>query len=241
MVEDFDIEIRNGKKTLIKYHGNKQHVIIPDDIEIISFYAFGHNSSIYNVQIPHSVTEIRSSAFENCHNLVLVEIPEGVRIIDKGAFSQCTWLTSMHIPGSVTEIGEGAFANCCSLVSVVIYEGVKEIQSTAFSHCTSLTNLQLPNSLLKIGSEAFADCSSLTSVVIPKGINRSIGKHFGIVPDWKLGSFITMNLCQQHPLMNSAINSSSSWMKINNVSESYLSWILKRNGMIYQKNSLVGW
>lgn len=40
MVNDFDIEIHDGKKTLIKYHGHEQNVILPPDTEVIGVEAF---------------------------------------------------------------------------------------------------------------------------------------------------------------------------------------------------------
>ena len=54
-------------------------------------------------------------AFYSCTSLTNVEIGDSVTNIDYGAFNKCTSLTSIVIPDSVTSIGDYAFYQCTSL------------------------------------------------------------------------------------------------------------------------------
>jgi len=79
--------------------------------------------------IPSSVTNIESSAFEDCTSLININIPNSVTSIGDYAFN-CENLTSITIPASVTSIGDYAFAGCDNLTSVT-FQGT--ITSTKFT------------------------------------------------------------------------------------------------------------
>jgi hypothetical protein len=112
MANDFDIEIIDGKKTLTKYNGSEQNIIIPNEVEIIGPNAFENCSQVTSVDIPGNVTIIAYFAFLNCKNLVSVVICEGVRLISNGAFAGCTNLTSINLPIGVRDIYEDVFDGC---------------------------------------------------------------------------------------------------------------------------------
>lgn len=97
MADDFETEIIDGKKVLIKYHGSEQNIIIPDGIEIIGDDAFFMNSSLSSVHIPETVTTIGESAFYCCYNLTVLNLPEGIKVIGTQAF-RGTLLTNIKIP-----------------------------------------------------------------------------------------------------------------------------------------------
>ena len=91
-------------------------------------------------------------------------IPAVVTDIGSSAFEDCVSLTSVTIPGNVTAIGNRAFYNCTSLVSVTIENGVTSIGQEAFSDCTSLTSITIPRSVTNIGFHAFDSCTNLTKI-----------------------------------------------------------------------------
>ncbi|MCQ2572424.1 MAG: leucine-rich repeat protein [Treponema sp.] len=201
IIEDF---IKNSKfsddgKTLKKYNGNQEKVIIPDSVTEIGADAFRGSTSLSSVTIPNAVTKIGRTAFYGCTSLSSITIPDSVTEIGNFAFSSCTSLASITIPDSVTEIGEGVFQNCkiqelkhklfhiehglciedgklyysdSSMKSVNIPDSVTEIESSAFNGCTSLSSVTIPNSVTKIGNFAFNACTSLFSITIPDSVTK---------------------------------------------------------------------
>ena len=131
-------------------------------------------SSIKEVLIPNSVTNIGASAFRSSKNLKLIEIPSSVINIGGYAFCGCSSLISIKIPNSVTSIGDSAFESCTGLKSIEISTNVKSISYGMLRGCTNLTSIKIPNSVTSIGDYAFYVCSSLTSIAIPDSVT-SIG------------------------------------------------------------------
>jgi hypothetical protein len=102
-----------SKTTLIRYPEGRTEKIysIPNRVATIDEQAFA-GSSLTNVTIPNSVTEIGRSAFTS------ITIPNSVTWIEESAFSGCTALTSITIGEGVTWIGNRAFEGCNGLTTV---------------------------------------------------------------------------------------------------------------------------
>lgn len=100
-LKDFGFVIDNNKKTI--------------NVTPIEDFAFEGCSSLKEIHIPNSITEIGVSAFEGCSSLEKIHIPDSVTKIGDFAFKDCTSLKEVNIPDSVTKIGKSAFANCISL------------------------------------------------------------------------------------------------------------------------------
>jgi len=143
----FTFTINNGSVTIAKYTGSENSVTIPSTTN------------------GYQVTSIGSSAFLNCSSVTNVTIPNTVTNIDFQAFTYCG-LTSVTIPDSVTGIKGSAFMYCSSLASLTIGESVISIGYDVFYGCSSLTNVIIPNSVTNIKSTAFAYCSSLTNITV---------------------------------------------------------------------------
>ncbi|MBO5904528.1 MAG: leucine-rich repeat protein [Clostridia bacterium] len=148
---------------------------IPDTVSNIKSYVFEGCKSITSVTIPSSVTSIGNSAFYNCSSLISIEIPRSVTSIGNSAFYNCSSLTSVEIPDSVTSIGDSAFAGCSSCTSVEIPDSVTSIGIFAFNRCSRLTSVEIPDSVTSIGDSAFSSCNSLASIEIPDSV-RSMGE-----------------------------------------------------------------
>ncbi len=138
-------------------------------VTTIGLYAF-KNCDLTSVEIPNSVTNIKSEAFYYCSNLTSLKIPGSVTSIDQSAFKNCIHLASVEILNSVTSIGYQTFSGCTSLTSVALGNNVTGIDRRAFEKCTSLTSIEIPNSVTSIGTGAFDGCSSLKSVTLPNSI-----------------------------------------------------------------------
>ncbi len=103
--------------------------------------------------------------FSNSTSLASIEIPESVTSIKSSAFAN-TALTEIKIPDNVTEIGGNAFDSVTELTTVHFSESsnLTTIGSYAFKKCTGLTNLTIPKSVTEIGNDIFQDTDSVTSV-----------------------------------------------------------------------------
>ena len=142
-------------------------IIIPDTVTSIGGFMYctgitsiGPVGSGASVEIPESVTYIRSEAFMYCNSLKSVTIPQSVKYIGKLAFCDCASLAIVKFEddSNLMSIHERAFLNCCSLTSINIPESVTSIGEGAFSQCYSLIEVCNKSSLnIEAGSEAFGE------------------------------------------------------------------------------------
>lgn len=184
---------RNGCNAIIETATNTLvsgcvNTIIPNDCEIISFYAFHKCTRLTQINIPNSVIIIDAYAFESCSGLTQIVIPNSVTDIKNNAFASCTGLLNVTLSDAVSFVGCDAFYNCRSLLSPIhnsklfvrlpqnysgIYtmpEGIEEITCGAINYCDSLTSIVLPQSLRRIKSLAFHACRMLDTITIPKKV-----------------------------------------------------------------------
>lgn len=154
-------------------------ITIPDSVTDIGYRAFSGCSSLTGITIPSSVTNIGNRAFRGCSSLTDITIPSSVTIIEDRAFDGCSRLARVTIENGVTRIGSGAFFGCSGLVELKIYDGMAEIDSSAFEGCSRLTCIEIPGSVSNIGERAFFGCSNLNAVTIPKRFKSELKSIFG--------------------------------------------------------------
>ena len=121
------------------------HVAIPATYKTIADGAY-NNGVFYNarttvkgVNLPSTLTEIGSYAFEACSNLTKIKLPENLITIDNSAFSGCTGLTKIVLPEGLVTIGSGAFDNCIGLSTITIPSTVRSLDFDSFSGATRFT------------------------------------------------------------------------------------------------------
>ena len=141
-----------------------KEVTIPDSVETIEDYAFGH-CPLISVTIPDSVTSIGEGAFYCCTKLTRISLPAGIPAIPKMAFDGCTALVSLSVPEGVALIDGYAFRSCTALTAVDLPDSLTEIGPNAFNSCRKLASLKIPAQVTKIGSNAFYGCKALTAAV----------------------------------------------------------------------------
>lgn len=164
----FNYTVNGGTATIVQYTGQGGTVVIPATIDentvvSIGFGAFA-GSTVTNVVIPNTITNIGGSAFSGCYGLTSVNIPNSVTIIRSMTFSECMQLSSITIPGSVTTIENNAFS-VCGLTSITIPDSVTNIEDHAFE-INPLTSVFIPDSVVSLGRPIFYDCTSLTNISV---------------------------------------------------------------------------
>ena len=138
---DFTYTVYDNYVEINGYTGTDLYVVIPSEIESKPVTKIGNSafewSSVLDIELPESITEIGEYAFYHCSNIMSIELPDGL-----------------------TMIGESAFEWCISLASIEIPEGVKKIEWSTFYCCEDLTEAKIPEET-EIVENAFDGCDSL--------------------------------------------------------------------------------
>ncbi|MBE6594012.1 MAG: hypothetical protein E7642_08520 [Ruminococcaceae bacterium] len=174
---DLIFEAVNDSYCTVSIGVNKSEIIaIPESykglpvkvIESFSDYVSG-NSTLKEIYIPASVTEISEAAFASARELRIVHIAEGSQLekIGNEAFYMCRKLEKIELEnceGNLKSIGYRAFSYCQNLKSIYIPEGVTEILSNAFSDCELLSSVYYPSTVTSVQPYVFAQCHSLKNI-----------------------------------------------------------------------------
>ena len=159
----------------LKYLGNNENIVIPDEATQLVCGLFEGNEKIRSVIIPDSVNMIEDNAFKNCTALESVKFGAGVTEISAYAFCGCKSLKKIEIPNSVKSIGEYGFYNCTSLSSVSLDSCcIKRINEGTFKGCAALKNITLPESLTDLNLHALFE-SGIEELYIPKNVSSIRG------------------------------------------------------------------
>lgn len=114
------------------------------------------------------ITTIGARAFAKC-SFPMANIPHGVTHIEKSAFENCSQLSTLRLPATLTTLGEFAFSNCTSLASITLPESLASIEQGAFWGCWTLMGITIPRATQSIAYGAFSGCASLDSLSVAYG------------------------------------------------------------------------
>ena len=130
------------------------YYIVEEDTyyEIENSYIDLFREKIKNVIIEDGISSL-NEAFMGCTSLSNITIPNSVTEIGYCAFSNCELLKEITIPNNVIEIGMSAFDGCISLENVKLSENLAYIGNGAFLGCSSLKEITIPSSVMVISSE----------------------------------------------------------------------------------------
>ena len=103
---------KDGRKLLAVQGVLNGAYSVKEGTRIICDCAFSFCSSLSEIVIPSSVTNIGDWAFSGCDSLSEIVIPSSVTSIGHHAFYGCRSLSEIVIPSSVTSIGDWAFYDC---------------------------------------------------------------------------------------------------------------------------------
>lgn len=202
-LEEMTVPFTSEVDSLTYYFGVEQNRNLPESLKkvtitsasIIKARTFSEITSLTEVVLPDTVTEIEEKAFEKCANLFSFTFPNELKIIGEEAFRDCWNLKTLSFPNklesigkfafyncqavwkvemtsSVTHIGEGAFSHCQMLDEVTLSSALREIAPRLFDWCTRLRELVLGDHIKTIGEEAFNNAVSLETINFPNGLYK---------------------------------------------------------------------
>ncbi|HNX87974.1 MAG TPA: leucine-rich repeat domain-containing protein [Paludibacteraceae bacterium] len=92
-----------------------------NEIPVHSFSTFGKTigkTSLKSIQLPTTLTSIRTNSFYKCKGLTSIVIPNMVTSIESQAFYNCSGLTEVTLGSSVSTIEDAVFYQCSSLNTI---------------------------------------------------------------------------------------------------------------------------
>ncbi|MBQ7158456.1 MAG: leucine-rich repeat protein [Treponema sp.] len=150
------------------------------------------------VELPLSVSSVRSGAFANCSKVTAFSLATRTeeyqqdgkileRVIENEYFSVRDGILyskdmkrlvqfpggksgRVTIPNTVEVIGRESFAYGGRVTAVEIPESVRTIEKMAFGYCSALQSVIFPAGIISIGKQAFVWCTSLGAVTIPASV-----------------------------------------------------------------------
>ena len=142
-------------------------------VKYIGSSAF-QNSTVTNVTVPSSVTDILGNAFAGCIDLTEVTLSEGLQDISSFAF-QGTGVTSLTIPGTVTSVQTGAMEAMKSLTKLTFAYGAERLDMdwTVFGGTNNVTELVVDRDF------TFNNGSSISYETVKK---VTFGEHLTKIP-----------------------------------------------------------
>ncbi|MBO5110790.1 MAG: leucine-rich repeat protein [Clostridia bacterium] len=165
--------------------------VIPTDGSVtrIGAYAFAF-SSIENIVIPETVTEIGTGAFLFCQNLNSLDVPASVATIGDYAFYGCSGFETITVAANNAG-GFYAQDNCLIKDGTVLLGGkyatiptdpaVTAIGYGAFAF-SQVERVEIPNNITTIAESAFDYCSQLTAVILPTSVTSLHADAFAECP-----------------------------------------------------------
>lgn len=156
------------------------------ELDIISEYAF-YNSSLAEITIPASVSQIGMGAFQSCEKLNTFIFEDDIKLkkIEASVFS-AAGLDEITIPRHVQHIESRAFAETYSMTTVKFEENSEllVIGNKAFYN-SAVESIEIPRTVVDICESAFLYCTILKTVTFEEGseivsIGRSAFNRSGI-------------------------------------------------------------
>lgn len=166
-LEILDLSATTGLTTIVGCNGMKylREVKFPDGITSIGEESFKNCTAIDEIEIPASVKEIKSRAFQ--YSSIRVINLENVEYIGENSF-EYSRIAKIDI-SSAKKVDYSAFYNCHALESAK-FPNIIDIMNYSFYNC-NLSKIEVPNSCKFIGWSAFEYNSNLKEIEIGTGIN----------------------------------------------------------------------
>ena len=170
--KEFSYSIDNEEIYINEYLGNKEMVVIPEQLDglpVVSIKASafrGQSQSVKHIVLPASISIINKQdyssigTFQECTELERIDVAEEnkyFKSIDGVLFNREQTILIKYPPKK-------------KAVSYKVSERVLKIEEAAFLDCDVLEELILPENLIKIGARAINGCSSLKAIALSEGV-----------------------------------------------------------------------
>lgn len=104
--------------------GTQEKIVLDlSETDNITLPEWSSNTSIKEIILPDTMTEISTGAFYGFESLETITLPQGLTTIGDSAFLGCEQLTTIDIPATVTSIGDFAFFLDLKNLKTIIYRG----------------------------------------------------------------------------------------------------------------------
>lgn len=189
-----DVLYSKDMSVLYRYCSDKRSFSVPENVQIIGEDAFGGNKSLERMDIPSSVSRIKSEAFSDWEKEKELHFAGDVPEMGSSTFSNskvriyCSedWKAETILKNYGGEIrwfkpsGEIKFVVQDSKlvkyigndINVIVPENLKIKIINSFSFNKNLESIRLPKGVETIDSYAFCECVKLKSVIIPESVTN---------------------------------------------------------------------
>ena len=155
-------------------------LVIGDNVQNVSQYAFAEAPLLDSVYIGSGVTAIDANAFYGTNHVHYLHYNNNHftdTTFPVAAFGSFAALTQLVVGGNVLHIPSSAFAQKDSLRQVSFSTSLVTIGDSAFYGCTSLQGpLQLSTALTGIGTSAFQGCTNMSGTLVLPASLQTIGQ-----------------------------------------------------------------
>ena len=177
--------LQDGTAKIISCIPKKNSLVIPEYVDGYRITVLGEKtlsgfSTVEEVDIPDSVTEIDSGAFMGLGNLRTVRMSENISEIGDRAFYNCSALGHLDL-FSVKTIGSQAFYGCSSLDEAVLpktasFVGANAYEKSGIKRAVINSDFEFNAATYTDKARIFAECASLETVIFGEGVTS--------IPSW---------------------------------------------------------
>ncbi|MCR5077147.1 MAG: leucine-rich repeat domain-containing protein [Prevotella sp.] len=147
--------------------------------EVIGSYMFLYCDKLTKLVLPVGLKKIGDMALGGT-SLSEIDIPETVTEIGEAAFSTCDKIKRIVVPNSVTVVGVGAFQRMEGLEEIVYGNGLTELDLSNIMGDTSLKSVSVGTGMTALDAVMFNGLSSLESIQVAEG-NPNIASVDGVL------------------------------------------------------------
>ena len=148
-----------------------------------------NDEEITDIIVPENIDSISDYAFYNCYHIRSISLHDNNKYLGEYALSGCTSLTSIQLPYNIEGLTKTSLSNCYSIQSITItapsieeycqsyinsnlydYGFAESAKRNIVINGQAVTDLVIPEPVTTIGELVFYNCTTLTSLTLPKHV-----------------------------------------------------------------------